>query len=142
MDHSIIQWIQIPTKNLTRAVSFYEAVFGATFFFEELNDIPHAVFKPDKQGKKLLNGALIKVDKNTSFGLGTILFFDATGDFETILDLIKEKGGEVIKSKTLITRKDTVSSYAIPNTYIDDKPGYYAHFLDSEGNRMGLYGTN
>lgn len=142
MDHSIVQWIQIPTKNLTRAVSFYEAVFGAKFFFEELNDIPHAIFKADNQGKKLLNGALIKVDKDTSFGLGAILFFDATGDFETILDLIKEKGGKVIKSKTLITRKDTVTSYAIPNTYIDNKPGYYAHFLDSEGNRMGLYGTN
>ena len=81
--------------------------------------------------------------KNTfSSNSGPVLFFDATGDFETIIELIKENGGEVTHAKTLIVTKENNSSYTIPNTYIDNKPGYYAHFTDSEGNRMGLYGTN
>jgi predicted enzyme related to lactoylglutathione lyase len=142
MEHSFIPWIQIPVKNLVRAATFYEAVFGASFFFEELNNIPHAVFKKNVNGKKILNGALIEIQKKEGVTMGPVLFFDATGDFETILFLIKKNGGSVIKNKTLITKKETNNQNTIPNTYIDNKPGYYAHFIDSEGNRMGLYGTN
>jgi len=140
MENSIIKWIQIPTININRAATFYENVFGAAFFFEDLNNIPHAVFKPGINGKKILNGTLIQVKE--PIGLGTILFFDATGNFELIIDLIKEYGGKILTSKTLITKKESADSFAIPNTYIDNKPGYYAHFLDSEGNKMGLYGSN
>lgn len=142
MEHPSIQWIQIPAKNLVRASSFYENVFGASFFFEELNEIPHAIFKASGAKKELIHGAIIEVKNKEVSGVGPILFFDATGDFETILDLIKENGGEVTHSKTLIISKENSNSYTIPNTYIDNKPGYYAHFIDSEGNRMGLYGTN
>lgn len=142
MEHSIIQWIQLPAKNLLRASAFYENVFGASFFFEELNNIPHAVFKVGDNGKKLLNGALIEIGADQEIGLGTILFFEATGNFETIIQLIKDNGGKITKNKTLITRKENDNEYIIPNTYIDNKPGYYAHFIDSEGNKMGLYGSN
>ena len=142
MEHPAIQWIQIPAKNLNRAASFYEAVFDASFFFEKLNGIPHAVFKPNGPKKELIHGAIIEIKDMVSSNSGPVLFFDATGDFETIIELIKENGGEVTHAKTLIVTKENNSSYTIPNTYIDNKPGYYAHFTDSEGNRMGLYGTN
>ena len=142
MEHSIISWIQIPSKNIVRAAKFYQEVFGATFFFEELNGIPHAVFKEDENGHKLLNGAIVEVDYNKDLGMGCCLFFDATGNFEMIIELIKKHGGEIISPKTLITRKESDNKSVIPNTYIDNKPGYYAHFYDSEGNKMGLYGTN
>lgn len=142
MEHPSIQWIQIPCKNLLRATAFYKTIFDAAFFFEELNGIPHAVFKIGKNGKKLLQGAIIELKDYENIGTGPVLFFDATGDFETIITLIKENGGEITHAKTLITRKEGENSYAIPNTYIDNKPGYYAHFIDCEGNKMGLYGTN
>jgi predicted enzyme related to lactoylglutathione lyase len=140
MEHSLIQWIQIPAKNLARAAKFYEDVFDAAFFFEELNHLPHAVFKANKNGKKVLNGTLVETTKN--IGWGAVLFFEATGNFEMIMQLIEENGGKITTPKTLITRKDSENEYTIPNTYIDNKPGYYAHFEDSEGNKMGLYGSN
>jgi len=142
MEHSMLTWIQIPAKNLSRAAKFYEEVFNANFFFEELNGIPHAVFKVNTEGKKLLHGALIKVKDEIQMGLGPILFFDATGRFEDIINLITANGGKIIKGKTLIVTKESENSYRIPDTYIDNKPGYYAHFLDCEGNRLALYGTN
>lgn len=140
MEHSHISWIQIPVKNLARAAKFYQAVFEANFFFEELNGKPHAVFKVGENGKKLFNGALIETSEE--IGLSTILFFEATGNFETIIEQIELNGGKILTPKTLITRKESANEYVIPNTYIDNKPGYYAHFTDSEGNRMGLYGSN
>ncbi len=140
MEHSNIKWIQIPATNLSRATTFYENVFDAAFFFEKLNGMPHAIFKKNNN-KELLNGALVEF-KDITIGSGPVLFFDATGDFETIMELIEENGGKITHSKTLIVAKESESSYTIPNTYIDNKPGYYAHFIDSEGNKMGLYGTN
>ena len=142
MEHTAIQWIQIPARNLINAVSFYENVFDASFFFENLNNIPHAVFKPGKNGKKLINGALIEVENYENNGLGSVLYFDATGNFESIIEQIIACGGKMTTPKTLVTATEDKDSFTIPNTYIDGKPGYYAHFLDCEGNRMGLYGTN
>lgn len=140
MDHSIISWIQIPAKNLARASKFYEVVFDANFFFEDLNGMPHAVFKENKTGNKLINGTLVETSE--TIGVGTVLFFEATGNFEMIMQLIVENGGKILTPKTLITKKEGDDQYLIPNTYIDNKPGYFAHFLDCEGNKMGLYGSN
>lgn len=142
MEHALINWIQIPCENLERAAKFYSQTLEVDFFFETLNDIPHAVFKENAKGQRPVNGALIEVKDQSRLGQGTILFFEATGRFEYILEKVKENGGQVLIPKTLIRKNLGGGSSAIPNTYIDNKPGYFAHFIDSEGNRMGLYGTN
>ena len=141
MEHSALVWIQIPSKRLDRAVKFYENVFDASFLLEKLNDIPHAVFKKGKIGNKLINGAIIEVKEENS-AIGPVLYFNATGNFENIVELIEENQGVILRNKTLITSREENDTFIIPNTYIDEKPGYYAHFLDSEGNKMGLYGSN
>lgn len=142
MEHSAIVWIQIPAQNLKRAVTFYEEIFDASFFLEVLNGIPHAIFKDGKKVKKLINGAIIKKENYQNNSLGPVLYFNATGNFETIMELIEEYGGKISTPKKLITAQEDNDTFTIPNTYIDGRPGYFAHFIDSEGNRMGLYGTN
>ncbi len=141
MEHTALVWLQIPAENLQRAADFYSNVFGFEFFFEQLNGIPHAVFKADAKGRKPVNGALVEVKEFTR-GNSCVLFFDATGKFEFLAENIEKFGGKVLIKKTLITKKIDATSGYIPNTYIDDKPGYFMHFLDSEGNKMGLYGSN
>ena len=142
MQHSALLWVQIPADNLQRAASFYTKVFGFEFFFETLNNIPHAIFKKDSYGNRPVNGALVEMQNRSTESNGTVLFFDATGRFEFITQSIEENGGKILKAKTLITKKIEATSSIIPDTYIDDKPGYFVHFLDSEGNKMGLYGSN
>ena len=141
MDHASLLWVQIPVKDLERATAFYENVFEYTFFFENLNGMPHAVFKENDTGIKPVNGALVEVDKDMHFGLGPILFLDATGRFDEFLERIVEWGGEILKGKTLIKKTLDSGLSEIPRTYVDDKSGYFAHFLDCEGNRLGLYGS-
>lgn len=142
MIHSRVAWIQIPTRDINRAAEFYKNVFGFEFFFETLNNIPHAMFKEDLNGKKPVNGALIQLPEDAVVGSGPVIFYDAAGDFDYILDQVEGNGGEIINRKTLIKAQiDDDFSY-IPNTYIDSHPGYFAHFLDSEGNRVGLYGQS
>lgn len=142
MQHSALVWIQIPTEKIERAAKFYTNVFGYQFFFENLNNIPHAVFKEDAKGNRPVNGALIEVPNKSRDAQGCVLFFDATGRFEFITQSIEENGGKILIPKTLIKKKIDATSGMIPDTYIDGKPGYFAHFLDSEGNKMGLYGSN
>lgn len=142
MEHALVNWIQIPCENLERAADFYRKTFEVDFFFEVLNDIPHAVFKENSKGQRPVNGALIEVSDKSRLGQGVVLFFEATGRFEYILEKVQANGGKILVPKTLIRKKLEPGTSTIPNTYIDNKPGYFAHFLDCEGNRLGLYGTN
>lgn len=141
MRHSSLQWIQIPAKDVARAAKFYENVFGFAFFFEDLNDIPHAVFKEGPDGVRPVNGAIIQVEDELS-SRGPVLFFDATSRFDDIEEAILENGGKLLSRKALIRKKIDSDHSIIPLTYIDEAPGYFARFLDSEGNRMGLYGAH
>lgn len=142
MNHSSLVWVQIPAHNVQRAADFYTGVFNFGFFFESLNDIPHAVFQADAKGNRPVNGALVEVKDKPAEAQGCVLFFDATGRFETLVENIERNGGKILVKKTLITKKLDATSGLIPNTYIDGKTGYFVHFMDSEGNKMGLYGSN
>jgi len=137
-----LPWIQLPAKNLKRAAAFYHKVFDMPTFFETLNDIPHAVFIANDNGLKYVHGAIIELPEEEAIGRGPVLFFEVTGKFESCLDAIVEMGGEVLVSKTLIKAKQEDGTASIPNTYIDDQPGYFARIIDSEGNRIGLYGAH
>jgi predicted enzyme related to lactoylglutathione lyase len=129
-------------ENIERATTFYRKALGFDFFLETLNNIPHAIFKENSLGKKPVNGALIEVKEKIKDGQGPVLFFEATGRFEMIVQGIEENGGKILVSKTLIKKKINEHSGIIPDTYIDGKPGYFVHFMDPEGNKMGLYGSN
>jgi predicted enzyme related to lactoylglutathione lyase len=142
MEHTALVWIQIPVENIERAEAFYRKSFGYEFFFETLNNIPHAIFKENANGKRPVNGALIEVKDKDKQGHGSVLFFEATGRFEIIIQHIEQNGGKILVPKTLIKKKIDANSGTIPDTYIDGKPGYFVHFMDSEGNKMGLYGSN
>lgn len=142
MENLKLNWIQIPAIDLIRASTFYTNVFGSSFFFEKLNDIEHAVFQADSKGDKLINGALIEIKEGETVGLGVTLFFDATGNFDLLLEKIESNGGEVITPKTLIKKPLENNDTILVKTYIDNRSGYFAHFFDSEGNKIGLYGSN
>ena len=138
----MLNWIQIPASDLKRAASFYSNVFGSSFFFEKLNDIEHAVFEADSRGQKLINGTLVQLKEGNSIGIGVSLFFDATGKFDFFLQKITQSGGEIITPKTLIKKPLGNNNNLMTKTYVDGQSGYYAHFSDSEGNKMGLYGNH
>lgn len=137
-----LPWMQIPVKNMHRASLFYKNVFGFQFTFDDLNNIPHAIFKDDGNSDGQLKGALVEVENHHALGLGPILFFDCTGNFDEVLAAIPKNGGKVIRERTQIM--DQVGNKKIPasETFIEKGPGFYAHFTDSEGNRMGLYGSS
>jgi len=137
----LVCWFEIPVFDFKRALQFYSGIFsGVDFDVTEFNGVPHAIFKPKFPGTELaMAGALVEYKDTQEKTRGPILFFEVSYGMDKVISLIKERGGQVIKEKALIKNKEQDGRTIIPKTLIDGNVGYYAYFLDTEGNKMGLY---
>lgn len=113
----IISWVEIPAADFDRAVKFYNAVFSLEMEAISLGDEKMACFPTGDGAISFAPG--IKPSRE-----GTLVSLDAGGDIEAVLKRIEHNGGEIIKGKTKIEADDL---------------GYFALFVDTEGNKVGLY---
>jgi predicted enzyme related to lactoylglutathione lyase len=119
MNH-IIHWVVISTTNIFRAKYFYSTLLDI-----EMNIIqvmcmrtaffPHAA--NSQSGGCLMEGPYyIPSDK------GSIIYLNVGKNLQQALKRVETAGGSVILPKTAI-----------------EKNRFMAHFLDTEGNKVGLY---
>lgn len=111
-------WFEIPASNFERAVTFYEAAFQVKLRREKMGG-DMAVF-PEGDG---VYGAVISQEGYVPAANGAVVYLSAGVDLNPTLVRIVAAGGTVIAPKT-----------ALPPGM-----GHYAHFGDSEGNRIGLH---
>ncbi len=137
----LISWFEIPVFDFKRGLLFYSKVFRhLEFDITEFNGIPHAIFKPTNSSEDfVMGGALVQYEKKSEQGSGPVLFFDANSGIDDMLMRIQAYGGVIVKGKSLIKNQMEDGRVIIPRTLIDGNVGYYAYFIDSEGNKMGLY---
>ena len=115
-------WFEIPSSNFERAVKFYESVFQITLKRETIGgDL--AVFPG---GENSVNGAVVSQAGYVPAANGAVVYLNSGDDLTPYLDRVVAAGGSVITAKT-----------ALPPGM-----GHYAHFGDSEGNRVGLFSQN
>lgn len=114
-----IHWLEIATKDLERAKSFYETVFKLEFQYLEMPDSKMYMF--GKQEMIGSGGCLVKSNDNKPSTEGTLVYFSSE-DLATELGRIEEAGGKII----------------VPKTDIGEF-GFFAHVIDTEGNRIGLH---
>lgn len=114
----VITWFEIPSVNFDRAVKFYETVLKVSLKREEMDAIAMAVFPHDEvqSGGAVVNGANYKPGAD---GVCVYLF---SADFDAALQRVEQNGGKIVLPKMSIG----------PN-------GHIAHFIDCEGNRIGLH---
>jgi len=114
----LVSWVEIPATDFERAVSFYNAVFNLTLKGMDFGTEKMA-FLPNDEGA-ISFAPNFKPSKD-----GVLVSMNAGTNLDDTLVRVVENGGKVIKAKTKIEAEGR---------------GYFALFLDSEGNRMGLYG--
>lgn len=114
----IITWFEIPSHDYNRAVIFYENVFKLSLKREEMEAIAMAVF-PHTEGQSA--GAIVHGAPYQPAADGVCIYL-YSADFDDALLRIEKSGGKVVMPKMSIG----------PN-------GFIAHFIDSEGNRIGLH---
>jgi uncharacterized protein len=117
-NHSITH-IEIPSPDLNKAVEFYGKVFGW-----ETQVMPDGKYAMFKTGEKSGGG----FDANTTpapekTGPGLVI---NVGDINAKLEEIRKAGGKVFQEKT----------------EIGGGFGYYARFIDPNGNHMQLHSMN
>ncbi len=119
MDNPIC-WFELPVVDIERAVRFYETVFGVTLRRESCGGHPMAIFP---YAEPQPSGALVQMPQLEPRDNGTLVYLDGGEDLNLALGRVKAAGGEV----------------AMEKTDIGQDIGFIALFMDTEGNRVGLY---
>jgi len=117
---SAITWFEIPSQDLDRATRFYENVLGVQLMPDVMGPMKMSLFPADK-GQP--SGCVIHADGYRPSGDGTTVYLNLRDDLNKPLAKVEMAGGKVLQGKT-----------ALP-----EDMGFYAQFLDSEGNRVGFF---
>lgn len=119
MDH-LANWIEIPVKDIARARAFYQTLLDG----EPIVDFPFAGLKyallPSRD--RCNAGALVEGDSYTPSGEGCLIYLNATGQIDEMVERLRALKAEIILEKTLVS----------------DEAGEVVLFMDPEGNRIGL----
>lgn len=135
---SMICWVEIPAKNIKRAISFYKNVFNCDFDYQVFNDVGYAFFKGKEDTFK---GTLVESTELKS-GNGLLLYFKVEGFMTIALKNVPLFGGKIVQDKAMIKNMINESTNAIVKNFIDGEVGYFAKIEDSEGNLMVLYSNS
>lgn len=104
--------VEIPAPNLSLAIAFYQAAFG------------WSVQRFDAQGFALFDDGAVGggFDPEAEPNRTGACVYLRVEDIDAALARVEEAGGKTLK----------------PKTEIGGEFGFYAHFADPNGNRMGL----
>ena len=114
-----INWFEIPVADFGRAKAFYEAVLATTIQTVEMGPQTLGFLSSNPGG---VGGAIVHGD-GTPSQAGTIVYLNGGDDLAPMLARAVQSGGAV----------------AVPKTEIGNGFGFFAHFIDSEGNKVGLH---
>ena len=117
---NLVAFYEIPAENFERAVKFYESVLGVQLYVMDCETEKMACF-PEENGKG--PGAVSWAKDFLPSKDGMLINFQVE-NMETAMTAIEKNGGKIIRPKTKIEAEGR---------------GYFALFIDSEGNRAGLY---
>ena len=117
-----ISIVEIPVRDFSRAVSFYQNILGVTFEETEMAETQMGVIPCDEGSVSVV---LVKGDGYRPSMEGATVYLNGGDDLQPTLDKATASGGQTI----------------IPKTEISPEMGYFAIFIDCEGNKIGLHSS-
>jgi predicted enzyme related to lactoylglutathione lyase len=122
LSNNVPAWFEIPSANLDRAVKFYESVLGVKLVPDNFGPMRMAIF-PHERKDSTSTGCLIAGDGYAPSAQGSIVYLNLSDDLAKPLARVEKAGGKVV----------------LPKTALPDNIGFFAQFLDSEGNTVGFF---
>lgn len=116
----ILNWFEVAVTDFERAKKFYETILDIKMETQGMEGYQMAMF-PMNDGKP--TGCLSKGEGCVPSTDGTLIYLNGNPDLATILGRVEKAGGKII----------------VPKTPITPEYGFFAHFLDTEGNKIGLH---
>ena len=117
---NVAVWFEIPARDFDRAVGFYENVFDTKLKTENMGGARLGVFPYEEPAT---SGCVIQGEGYEPASGGAVIYLETKGDLAGPLARVVKAGGKV----------------ALPKTALPPGMGFFAHFIDSEGNRVGLH---
>jgi uncharacterized protein len=121
MTTNAISWCEIPALDFERAKTFYSRIFDYEMPVIPMDTNVMGIL-PHEQGSGV-GGAIIHGEGNQPSREGTLVYLNGGADLNTVLNRVESAGGKVL----------------VPKTDIGSGMGFFAHFLDTEGNRLGIH---
>lgn len=115
----LISWVEIPAVDMQRATKFYNSVLDLDLEIQDFGSEKMACFPSGEGAISLASG--FEPSEN-----GVLVSLDTGDDLDGVLVRITDNGGRVVQKKTKIQAEGR---------------GYFALFIDTEGNKLGLYGN-
>ncbi len=120
MKTNALNWFEIFTNDLPKAVEFYSSILNAKLEPGSMDCCKMAIFPGDPD--KGVCGALTQMDGCNPGAGGTMVYLNVEGDLDGVLSRIPAAGGIVIRDR------------------MDIAPhGFIGIFQDPEGNVVGLH---
>ncbi|WP_282180229.1 VOC family protein [Maribacter stanieri] len=120
---SFISIFEIPATDISRAVDFYQAILDINIEKMEFPEMQMGIFPYEGQ---METGVIMKAEGYKPSAEGVTIYLNGGDNLQIILDKIEDNDGKII----------------VPKSLHADESGYYAIFLDSEGNKIGLHSPN
>ncbi|WP_298487809.1 VOC family protein [uncultured Maribacter sp.] len=120
---SFISIFEIPATEITRAIHFYKAILEINIEKMEFPEMQMGIFPYEGQ---MVTGVIMKAEGYTPSANGVTIYLNGGNNLQIILDKVEKNGGKIL----------------VPKSLHADESGYYAIFLDSEGNKIGLHSPN
>jgi predicted enzyme related to lactoylglutathione lyase len=114
-----LSWFEIPAADLPRATRFYEAVLARKLKPETMGPQQLSVFAYEQPG---VGGCVIAGEGHRPAASGTVVYL-CVASLDEALDRVGRAGGKI----------------ALPKTALPERMGFFAHIIDTEGNRVGLH---
>ncbi len=118
-----ISIFEIPATDMSRAANFYQSILDIHIETMEMSGLEIGVFPFEGQ---MVTGVIMKGEGSQPSTDGVTVYLNGGDDLQIVLDRVEENGGQII----------------VPKTPHADESGFFALFLDSEGNKMGLHSVN
>jgi uncharacterized protein len=115
-----LSWFEIPVSDFERAKAFYERVLGTPLHIMAMGAVTMGMFSVDPAA---VGGAIVHGDGGMPSASGTTVYLNGGEDLAPMLARVAAAGGSVL----------------VPKTEIGSDFGFFAHFMDTEGNRVGLH---
>ncbi|MCG8574418.1 MAG: VOC family protein [Flavobacteriales bacterium] len=120
---SYVSIFEIPATDISRAIEFYQAILDLTIEKIEMPGMEMGLLPYEDQ---LVTAVIVKAEGYEPSANGVTIYLNGGDNLQPILDKVEKNGGQII----------------VPKTPHADESGFFALFIDSEGNKMGLHSPN
>ncbi len=121
--NNYISIFEIPAADISRAAKFYQAILDIKIEIMDMEGMQMGLLPFENQN---VIGTILKGEGYIPSPNGVTIYLNGGDDLSTILSKVESNDGKIL----------------VPKTPHADESGYFAIFLDTEGNKIGLHSPN